>query len=154
MSDTLKPGLGTFLAISDDLPATEDVAGYTAVGVVFVTIGEVTEIPEFGPAHEVVTHVPLSTGLTAKYHGAKNNGSLTVPMALDISDAGQTLAKTALANKDRHSFRVTYADGSIDFFQGKVMSFTRGASIGAVVSASVMIEIETDIVEDDSGVVP
>lgn len=154
MSDTLKPGLGTFLAISDDIPATDDVAGYTAVGVVFTTIGEVTEIPEFGPAHEVVTHVPLATGITAKYHGAKNNGSLTVPMALDIDDAGQTLAKTALANKARHSFRVTYADGSIDFFQGKVMSFTRGASIGAVVTASVMIEIETDIVEDDSGVAP
>lgn len=150
MPDNLKPGLGTIFSISNNLPATNDVAGYQAGGMVFTAIGEVTEIPEFGPSFDVVTHVPLSTGITAKYHGAKNNGSITVPMGLDPNDAGQVLAKAALASKNRVSFRVAYADGDFDYFQGKIMSFTRGASIGNVVTASVMIEIETDVIEDNN----
>lgn len=145
MSDALSPGLGTTIAISATLPATDNEAGYEAL--TFITIGEVTDIPSFGPAHEVVTHVPLSTGITAKYHGSKNNGSLTVPMALDRTDSGQTALKTALTGKDRVAFAVEYADGSFDYFQGKVFSFTRGANIGAVVTAEVMIEIETDLIE-------
>jgi len=148
MSDNLSPGLGTTIAVSAALPATDNVAGYGAL--TFTTIGEVTDIPSFGPEHDVVTHVPLATGLTAKYHGSKNTGSLTVPMALDRTDDGQTALKDALSSKDRIAFEITYADGSIDYFSGKVFSFTRGASIGEVVTAEVMIEIETDIIEDDA----
>lgn len=147
MNDNLQPGLGTTLGISDDLPATEDEAGYTDAGVEFSTIGEITDIPEYGPNHDVVSHVPLATGITAKFHGAKNNGSLSVPVALDREDAGQILAKTALGNKARHSFLVTYPDGTEEYFQGKIFGFTRGASIGSVVMATVNLEIETDIVE-------
>lgn len=145
MSDTLSPGLGTTIAISATLPATENEAGYEAL--TFITIGEVTEIPEFGAEHDVVTHVPLATGITAKYHGAKNNGSMSLPMALDRTDAGQTALKTALTGKGRVAFEVTYADGSVDYFQGKAMSFRRGASIGEVVTATVSVEIETDLIE-------
>ena len=146
MSDALKPGLGTTLQLSATLPATQTDAAYAAL--TWLTVGEVTDIPSFGPAHEVVTHVPLATGVTAKYHGALNNGSITVPMALNPADTGQVALKTALANKTRIAFKVDYADGTNDYFQGKVMSFTRGASIGSVVSAEVMIEIETPIIED------
>lgn len=145
MSDNLTPGLGTTIAISATLPANENQAGYEAL--TFIAIGEVTEIPEFGAAHDVVSHVPLATGITAKYHGAKNNGSIALPMALDRTDTGQTALKTALAGKDRVAFEVTYADGSIDYFQGKIMSFTRGASIGEVVTATVSVEIETNLIE-------
>jgi hypothetical protein len=147
MSDDLKPGLGTQFALNTVLPANELLASYEALSS-WVVVGEVTDIPSFGPAHDVVTHVPLATGITAKYHGALNNGSLTIPMALDYNDAGQLALKTAMNNRDRVSFRVIYADGTNDYFQGKVMSFTRGASIGSVVTAEVMIEVETNIVED------
>jgi hypothetical protein len=146
MSDALKPGLGTTLQLSATLPTTQTDAAYAAL--TWITVGEVTDIPSFGPAHEVVTHVPLATGVTAKYHGALNTGSITVPMALNSADTGQAALKTALANKTRIAFKVDYADGTNDYFQGKVMSFTRGASIGSVVSAEVMIEIETPIIED------
>jgi hypothetical protein len=146
MSDALKPGLGTTLQLSATLPTTQTDAAYAAL--TWITVGEVTDIPSFGPAHEVVTHVPLATGVTAKYHGALNNGSITVPMALNPADTGQVALKTALASKTRIAFKVDYADGTNDYFQGKVMSFTRGASIGSVVSAEVMIEIETPIIED------
>ena len=105
MSDDLKPGLGTVFAISATLPATPNEAGYSAL--TWVTVGEVTDIPTFGPSHEVVTHTPLATGVTAKYHGAKNNGSLTIPMALDPTDTGQIALKAALANRARVAFKPT-----------------------------------------------
>ena len=146
-SDNLKPGLGTTLGISASLPTTEDLTGYGAL--TLLTVGEVTEVPSFGPEHAVVTHTPLASGIVAKYHGELNNGSMTVPMALDNDDTGQAALKTALASRNRVAFGVTYADGTIDYFSGKVMSFTRGASIGSVVQAEVMIEIETAIVFDD-----
>jgi hypothetical protein len=147
MTDDLKPGLGTTFSITSALPADELLATYEAL-TGWAVVGEVTDIPTFGPAHDVVTHVPLATGITAKYHGALNNGSLTIPMAMDYNDAGQLALKGALSDRDRFAFRVSYADGTNDYFQGKVMSFTRGASIGSVVTAEVMIEVETKIVED------
>lgn len=147
MSDDLKPGLGTVLSTTATLPANQLLATYEAL-TGWNVVGEVTDIPSFGPSHEVVSHVPLATGITAKYHGAKNNGSMTIPMALDYNDAGQLALKTAMANRDRVSFRIVYADGTTDYFLGKVFSFTRSAAIGSVVMAEVVIEVETDIVED------
>lgn len=148
MSDNLNPGLGTTIEISDSAPASEDLIGYEALS--FTAIGEVTEIPEFGPSHETVEHTALVDGVVKKYHGSLNNGSLTTPMALDYADAGQDLARAALAAKARQSFKVAYADGTADYFQGKIMSFTRAASIGSVVISNVQIEIETDLVTDDT----
>jgi len=145
MADLLKPGLGTYIEVTATLPADELLATYEAL-TGFAEVGELTEVPEFGPQFDTVTHVPLKTGTTAKYHGAKNNGSITLPMALSPTDAGQVILEAAMAAKTRITFSVVYADGAIDFYQGKVMSFTRGASIGSVVTASVMVEIETDIV--------
>lgn len=149
MADQLSPGIGTFISASAATPATADAAGYGALA--FTEIGEVTEVPSYGPQHETVTHVPLKTGITAKYHGVLNYGSLDLPIALDRNDAGQIICRDALDNRTRISFRVTYPDGTIEYFQGKVMSFTRGASTGAVVGGQLMIEIETPNIEVAAG---
>lgn len=146
MSEELKPGLGTFIEIVAEAPATEDSAGYTAL-TGLAEVGELTEVPEYGPEHDTVTHTPLKSGITAKYHGALNYGSLSLPMGLATNDAGQIALKTALASKARITMKVTYADGSTDFFQGKVMGFKRGASINGVVQATVKFEIETEVIE-------
>ena len=148
MADNLTIGLGTKLAVSTSLPATEDLAGYQAVGMVYTTVGEVVEIPSFGAEHEVVSFTALADGVTRKYHGSVNYGTMTIPVGLDADDAGQTALKTALSSKARITFKITYADGTIDYFQGKVFSFRRSSSLGEVNRAEVNIEIETKIVED------
>ena len=145
MADNINPGIGTKIAVLDDTPSTADAQGYEAL-TGWDEIGEVTEIGEFGAQHDVVTHTPLATGITAKYHGALNYGSISIQFARDATDDGQDEAEAALTSRARVSFRVTYGDGSIDYFQGKVMSFTRGVSIGAVVSGTLQVEIETPIV--------
>lgn len=145
MADDVKPGLGAFFLIVDDIPATEDETGYEAL--TLAEVGELTDIPEYGPEHDTVTHVPLKTGITQKFHGAINQGSVTLPMALSKTDTGQIALRAALASKKRVTFCTTYADGSKDYMQGKVMSYMRGASINSVVQASIRIEIETTIIE-------
>jgi hypothetical protein len=132
-------GIGGFLSAAAAAPATYNAAGYAAL--TFSDIGEATEIPEYGAEHAVVTHTPLKTGIVNKYHGELNYGSIAIPMALDLADAGQIILKAALASKDEISFRETRSDGSVQYFSGKVMSFRSAQSIGSVVPATSMVEI-------------
>lgn len=139
------PGLGATLSVSASLPNDQLLATYQTLAT-FIKVGHLEDIPEYGPSHTVVTHTPLETGIVAKYHGEKNNGSLTVPMGYDEDDAGQEDLIDALVGKERVAFRIQFPDGTADFFQGKVMSATKMANIGSVVMRNVNIEIETDIV--------
>lgn len=142
----VQESIGTVMAVSAAVPASENEVGYDAL--TWTDFGEVTEIPEFGGQAATVEHTPLATGITQKLHGAINYGSLNVPVGLDKSDAGQVIVNAAFTSKDRISFRVTYPDGAEDFFQGKCMSpVKRGASVSGVLGGNVMIEIETAIVE-------
>jgi hypothetical protein len=113
--------INTTLKISAGIPATFDAAGYAAL--TFTTIGEITDIGEFGREYKPVTYVPLATGGTRKLKGSFDEGSIAAQLALDTDDAGQILAKTALASTADFSFVVTTQNGDKYYFQGKTMSF-------------------------------
>jgi hypothetical protein len=134
----LTEGIGGFLSVSAAAPATYDASGYGDL--TWVDVGEVSEIPESGPAHTAVTFVPLKTGIVNKFHGEKNFGSITLPLGYDSADAGQIILLAALESKDEISFRQTRSDSTINFKMGKVMSFLRGQSVGSVNMASCNIE--------------
>lgn len=140
---------GTLLAVVASEPATIDAAGFGAL--TFVNIGEVTDLPEYGASAEVVSHQPLATGITRKYKGFINNGSMSVSLARDADDAGQqilALGVTGVNKNTEHSFRVTYQDGSIDYFTGKIFSYTKApGSANSMVGSTVQIEINSVIVE-------
>jgi hypothetical protein len=140
---------GTLLAVVAAQPATVDAAGFGAL--TFVNVGEVTDLPEYGASAEVVTHQPLATGITQKYKGFINNGSMSVSVGYSADDAGQNvlaLGVTGINKNVEHSFRVTYQDGSIDYFTGKIFSYTKApGSANSVVSSTVQIEINSVIVE-------
>jgi hypothetical protein len=139
MSENIISGLGTTIAVSATLPATETEAGYEAL--TFTTIGEVTEIPEYGAQYEVVTHTPLATGVVNKRHGSVDYGEKIIPMALDNGDAGQIVLKAALTSRDPVAVKVEFVDGAIDYYTGIVTAFRRSASVGEVVTASVTIAL-------------
>lgn len=141
----LTEGIGGFLSVAAAAPATFDAAGYVAL--MFVEIGEVSEVPEFGAAYSPVTFTPLKTGIVNKFHGELNYGSITIPLGYDSANAGQILLLAALASKDEISFRETRSDGSLRYIMGKVMSFTRGQSVGSVNMASCNIEFTRADVE-------
>ena len=141
----LTEGIGGFLSVSADIPATFDADGY--VTLTWTEVGEASEVPEFGAAYSAVTFTPLKTGIVNKFHGELNYGSITIPLGYDSADAGQIILLAALASKDEISFRETRSDGTIRYITGKVMSFPRGQSVGSVNMASCNIEFTRADVE-------
>lgn len=124
------------------LPATFDSAGYGALTP--VTVGEITNIGEFGKEFALVTHQPLATRGTKKAKGSYNNGTLSPSLAWDaVDDAGQEDMEDALESDAPVSFVVTLQDGTEFWFAGLVMLFK--TSVGGtddVVTATTTIEID------------
>lgn len=137
-------GIGGFISASAAAPATYDAVGYAAL--TWTEVAEVTEVPENGPEHATVTHTPLKTGIVNKFHGELNYGSLSLPMAYDPNDAGQTILQNARTSKNEISFMLTYSDGTIEYNSGKVMSFRKGMSVGSVVPATSMVEFTRELI--------
>lgn len=137
---------GTTIAVSAALPATYDAAGYVAL--TYTTIGEVTDIPEFGASRELVTHNAVGTIDTIKRKGSRNNGSVALNIASDEDDAGQALLEAGEADDASYSFKVTFQTGAIKYFTAQVMSFTTIiGSVNSIVSVSAMLEIDSAIVK-------
>jgi hypothetical protein len=137
---------GTTVAISASLPATYDAAGFGAL--TFTTIGEITDAGEYGKEYNLVTHNPLADRKTYKRKGSYNNGSMTLQMGRVPDDAGQVLLLSAQDSDNSYSFEVTLQDGTINYFTGQVMSYrTSIGSVDQITSASVTVEVDSDIVE-------
>jgi hypothetical protein len=140
---------GTKLSVVAAVPATFTEAGFDAL--TFVEVGEVTSIPEFGPNVQVVTHEPLATGVTEKYKGFINYGSLALEAAYDDGDAGQGVmsdAVTGATQNDEHSFKIEMQDGSVRYFTGKVFSYTENpGAANSMVACSMQLEINSPVLK-------
>jgi hypothetical protein len=141
---------GTTLSISAGLPTAESATGYGAL--TYTVVGEITDIPEYGKVYTLVTHNPIGDRKTRKFKGSYNNGSLSLALARDPVDAGQSLALTALDDDENYSFEIEFSDGSIHYFQAKVMSYTTGTgTVDSIVTTTITLEIDTDILEVPPG---
>ena len=137
---------GTTIGISTGEPSTYDDTGFAAL--TFETIGEVTDLGEFGREYSLVTHNPLGSRQTVKRKGSFNDGSISMTVARVPSDSGQTELINALDSDDNYSFNVTLQDGTELYFIGQVMSYTANVgSVDQITSASITIEITDEIVE-------
>ena len=133
---------GTKIGISASQPATFNAAGYGAL--TFSNIGEITDGGSHGKTFAEVTHNPIDTRGTQKFKGSYNLGSKTLQLAIDDHDPGQIVVKAALESDNDYSFEVEYQDGSIDYFQAKVMSFDKAAtSVDSIRSATVTLALTT-----------
>lgn len=132
---------GATIAIANAAPATFNATGYAAQ--TYATIGEITNIGEFGKEFALVTHLPLAERGVAKRKGSFNNGTLNPAMALDPDDAGQILLAAALELDEPSAFEITLQDGTVYYLMGLVMAYR--PNIGAaddVVTASATIEVD------------
>jgi len=137
---------GTTIGIVSGEPSTYDDTGFEAL--TFETIGEVTDLGEFGREYSLVTHNPLDGRQTVKRKGSFNDGSISMTVARVPSDAGQTELINALDSDDNYSFNVTLQNGTELYFVGQVMSYTANVgSVDQITSASITIEITDEIVE-------
>lgn len=141
---------GTEIGISAALPATYNKAGYDAL--TFVDIGEITNGGSHGRTYQVVNHNPINTRGTQKFKGSFNEGQKTLQLAVDNDDPGQEVVKTALNDDADYAFKVTYQDGSIDYFIAKVVSWSKSTeSVDSMYSASVGLELTTS--KDGVGII-
>lgn len=137
---TVRTSAGTTLGISASNPATFNIAGYDAVS--FTTIGEITDLGEFGREYNLVTHNPIGSRGTVKKKGSFNEGSMTLQLGLDTDDAGQILAKTASLSDGDYSFKLTTQNGDIYYYQAQVMNFKVGVGqVDSITTASITLEL-------------
>lgn len=62
----------------------------------FIEVGEVMNIPAFGRKYNEIKYTPLNTRGVQKFKGAYDDGSITVGLGKDITDAGQAALNAAL----------------------------------------------------------
>lgn len=138
---------GTTLGISTGVPTTYNTAGFAAKAP-FSAVGEITDMGEFGTEYSAVNHVSLATRQVRKFKGSFDNGALTLQLGRDILDAGQIALRAALLSDASFSFKVTYQDGTINYFTAKVMSYkTSVGSVDQITGATVTLDIDSLIVE-------
>lgn len=137
---------GTTIGIVSGDPSSYDATGFEAL--TFSTIGEVTDLGEFGREYSLVTHNPLGDRQTVKRKGSYNDGSISMTVARTPDDAGQTILQTALDSDENFSFNVTLQDGTELYFQAQVLSYTTNVgTVDQITTASVTIEITDEIIE-------
>ena len=142
----LQTGAGSAIAICVAAPATQDIAGYTAL--TYTEAGNCEKIGTIGATFAKTEFQPLK-GPKQKLKGSADYGSLQPQFALDESDAGQTLFRTAADEETNalYSVRVTYQSGAKRYFQGRVFGWPETVD-GAdpVMMATPTVEICTKVV--------
>jgi hypothetical protein len=140
---TVRTSAGSTIAISAATPATFDGAGYAALS--FTSIGEVTDLGEFGRDYALVTHNPLASRGTVKKKGSFNEGTMDLKVGLDTDDAGQILAKAASKSDNDYSFKVVTQIGDVYYFQAQVMSFKVNiGSVDNITRPQIKLELTTN----------
>lgn len=150
MAKTTSTGIKFYIA--ETLPTTEDKAGYEAL--TWIEVGEVVDLPPYGPTVTVVESNPLATGVTEKYPGFTNYGSLAVGLDQDLEDAGQESLQTSVqiagVSKPR-SFKTGFTNDKVDYYQGGVFSHnTAVGSANSMVGSTANIEINSVVLREDA----
>lgn len=139
MPDSVQTLVETTISVSASLPATFDDTGYAAL--TFSAIGQVTDWTPGGQVYNVVTSNPIAQRSTDKYKGTFNNGADSITVNRDDDDAGQVIIQAALTSDADQAFEVTYQDGTIDYFTGKVVSFdTVAGGADSIVQKTISLE--------------
>ena len=138
---------GTILSVVAGDPATFNAAGYADL--TFVVVGEVIDLPEYGPNVQVVESNPLATGITEKFKGFINFGSQSMGLEFDAEDAGQLVLAAGVegaSKNQQHAVKIEYQDGSIDYYSARIFSYTKApGSANSMVGSTVQVEINTPI---------
>jgi len=133
---------GTILKISAGVPATFDAAGYAAL--TYTTVGEITDLGEFGRVYNIIKHNPIATRGTAKRKGSFDEGVLNVKVALDTDDAGQILCKAAAASDSLYAVQIQSQGVDKYYMQVQVASFkVMFGTVDNMETASMDMEITT-----------
>ena len=147
MAKTTSTGTRLYVVAGD--PATFDKAGYEDL--TYTEVGEVIDLPEYGPNVQVVESNPLATGVTEKFKGFINYGSQSMGLEYDSSDAGQAVLREGVVGatkNQQHAIKIEYQDGSVDYYSARIFSYTKApGSANSMLGSTVQVEINTPVIE-------
>lgn len=140
---------GIIYSLAAEEPATQTKEAYESLS--FTETCEITNIPAFGATVAVVESNPLKTGVTEKFKGFKNYGSVSLDMDFDLGDdEGQALLESGADGANdavRYSHKLEYPNGEVRYFQGQIFSFTENpGGQNSMITANANVEISTPIV--------
>lgn len=140
---------GKKVYISDDIPATNDLAGFEAVTMVWTEILGVTSANGLGRTNNEASILPLSERMPIRDKGSYDYAPLTCEMGFDSQGAGQALAIAANESDATYSVKVVYKNGEIDYAQGLVMGFDiAGGGVDDIITATMTFQAQKDVVRD------
>lgn len=111
------PDLKTQFAFVQGKPATEDVAGFAAVGT-YVNVSGVKTLPEMGDTAEDMNEGTLDDGRVKHLWGVVDGGVGDVPVQHREGDAGQAALIANQGSNTTFSFKITEPDGTIIYKYG------------------------------------
>lgn len=145
MASTAYTSAGSTLFVSAALPATNDVAGFTAL--TWTKVAEIVTIGAFGRKYNLVSHNPIDSRGVVKRKGSYNNGTLQLKMAKAITGAGQAILKTAENSDLAISCRVTEQNGAISYFAAACMGCEVDiGGVDQITGLNVTLEVTEDVV--------
>lgn len=157
----ISDGLGTKVFIGP-VVTSDDPSSTAYTSAVYVEIGEVESIGEFGDSAATITFTSLSKSRVRKRKGARDAGDLSVVCANDPLDPGQIAAIAAEKTKFRYAIKIVAADAADDndtnstFYFGAPVTGAK-ANVGAsnaVNKRTFTFAIDTEIHEVPAAVVP
>lgn len=137
---------GTDISICANAPATYDAIGFAAL--TWTSIGEVTELGEFGRVYNIVKLNLLKDRRTVKRKGSYDDGTVAAQMARVPDDAGQAILVAAVNSDSSYSIKITLQDGTKFYFSAQISSYTTNVgNVDQITSATVNFEIDNNIIE-------
>jgi hypothetical protein len=143
---SVQTSAGSTVAIATGLPTTYDATGFAAL--TYTPVGEVTDIGQYGTTYVATKYTSLASRQTKKFKGSFDNGSMVLKMGRFQTEPGQMALKAALLSDASFSFKVTYQDGTKNYFTGKVMDYKQTiGSVDQITAAETTVEIDGGLVE-------
>ncbi|MCR4331761.1 MAG: hypothetical protein NUV34_03520 [Sulfuricaulis sp.] len=141
---------GSTLACTTVVPASYDEGGYGASSMVYIAIGEITDLPgAAGRTYNTSEHAPLASRLRQRKKASYTLSDLVIQMAWDQSDAGQDLCRTAANDDSILTFKLTKQGGDIRYFTAQVSEFIENmGTIDNVVQGQMTLLRQRDTVSN------
>lgn len=116
---------GTTLEIGPVAADSVNTASAYAALTPYVLVTGVESYGDIGDEQAPITFNEVGSGRISKAKGSSDAGTLAVVTAYLPTDQGQIAMEAAQASKMNYAFRLTYPDGSKQYFRGLVMSKRR-----------------------------
>lgn len=136
----------------------DSVAEFKALGA-YVEVGEIEDMGEVGDTFNIVTFTAMANRRVRKFKGSADAGNMTLSLGRDVTDAGQTALKAALASDFDYAVKIVLNDQpagspshpSTIFIRGKITAFSNNiGNVESITRRQCQIAVNSALYEEDA----